>query len=721
MERAITLCAALLAATFAFCPCRAGAQAAPWRDSSVARQPFATLGADDPVEHKGLFTIDVVPTDAAGNPISNLEPSAFTILDNDKPAKIRTFARSPAASEPAPHLIFVIDAINLSSEQLAQTERTLTGFFLRNNGRLEFPTSLYWLTRDGLFSSLRPVMDGSLLVQELQQNRWQLPVWTKDPRGNIPVPVQSEAARNKFSQRALGSIAIQQRDVPGHKVVVWIGPGWPVNGGQTAFNDATEFSTRLREARITLDNVNVWLDPVLFSYHDYLAAPRAQKDMQPANLSLQVIAAHTGGLVLDSSNNLKRAIDQCVEDLRTFYTLTFNPPRTNSVDEYHELHVQAARPAIVVRAPIGYYNEPVYFDSPRPGIEKVSVAQLEQLVHPHTDLSQKLANIELTERLSTPRLNALLSGIHREKDRQALTADADLSIALPPPPDDVADRPPPSLGEQRAILQQTFEYLRTAIHKLPDFYALRSTARFEEPPERDNQSWKLRQPDPTLHFASGEHATVLYRNGNEEVEQKKKVGKSPVVRDGRARDLETRGTFGPILTFILAAAASTSSSFKWQRWERSQDGELAVFTFKASGASNVPELTFCCLPEGNGTTVYRSRTDDFAEFAANPDSGAIMRISINADLDEDRDPDVPLIRSQIMVEYGPEQLGGKTYICPRRSVEVSRARSMRQLHEWGMEFSVYSYFETMINDTTFGGYHKFGSEFRILPDYEPTN
>jgi hypothetical protein len=37
-----------------------------------------------------------------------------------------------------------------------------------------------------------------------------------------------------------------------------------------------------------------------------------------------------------------------------------------------------------------------------------------------------------------------------------------------------------------------------------------------------------------------------------------------------------------------------------------------------------------------------------------------------------------------------------------------------------MNFSVYGYFETMINDMTFGGYHKFGSEFRILPGFQET-
>jgi len=66
-------------------------------------------------------------------------------------------------------------------------------------------------------------------------------------------------------------------------------------------------------------------------------------------------------------------------------------------------------------------------------------------------------------------------------------------------------------------------------------------------------------------------------------------------------------------------------------------------------------------------------------------------------------------------------LGGKTYICPQRSAEVSRGRSERILHEWGMDFSLYGYFETMINDVTFGGYHKFGGEARILPGFEETD
>jgi hypothetical protein len=46
-----------------------------------------------------------------------------------------------------------------------------------------------------------------------------------------------------------------------HKVLVWIGPGGPVNGGETGFDEAEEWSAGLREVRITLDNVHAWTNP----------------------------------------------------------------------------------------------------------------------------------------------------------------------------------------------------------------------------------------------------------------------------------------------------------------------------------------------------------------------------------------------------------------------------------------------------------------------------
>lgn len=707
-------------------------QTLPLRDPSVALTPLAPLSATDPLVRDGLFSIDLVASDlptadvaaanVAGNAVSDLAPGDFTLLDNGQPARIRTLHNSLAAQEPAPELIFVLDAVHLSSQQLSQTEHAIAHFLRRNSGRMDSPCFVYRFTRQGLYSfteSSELTRDGNRLAQEVEQHQFPRTMWTsgrKDLSDLLNAEAGSEPIR--LSLRALGSIAIDQRDIRRRKVVLWIGPGWPVDGGYLGFDEATELSTRLREARITLDNLNAWPGPG-WSFHnlDYLEAPRSQKEMQPARLALQAMATQTGGLVLGSSGDLDGDIERCVEAERSYYTLTFNPPHTDRMDEFHDIRVQVARRGVTVRATTGYYNEPVYFDSPRPGIEKVTVAQLEDLVHAQTDLSRKLANLELTERLSTPRLDALLSVIHGERERQALTADADLSLALEPPDDEIRSRPMPAVEEQRAILERTFDHLRNAIPKLPDFYALRNTVRFEEPAEKNDEIWKLRHKDQTLHFASEEHATVLYRNENEVVEKKQKLGKRS-VSGARARTLETRGTFGPILTYVLTAAATKPSTLSWKRWERGKEGDLAVFSYRVASKNYVPELSYCCLPEGDGTTLYQNKADTYGEFAVNPDTGAILRIAITADLDEEREPDVPLIRSQIVVEYGPEEVAGKTYICPQRSVEISRGRSQRKLPEWGTVFSLYGYFETMINDVTFGGYHKFGSEARILPGFE---
>jgi VWFA-related protein len=247
------------------------------RDSSVAQKSLAPLSATDPVAREGLFTIDVDVTDAAGKSVSGLTPSDFTLLDKGQPAEIRTFHGSRAAIEPAPELIFVLDGINLSSQQLTQTESAVVHFLRRNSGHQETTCFLYRLTRDGLFSSSKPTRDGNLLAKEVEQHKSPRTVWRSvrnDGPNLLRAWASSSSQPNRLSLRALGSIAIDQREIAGRKIVVWISPGWLVNGGDIGFDEATELSTRLREARITVDAVNVWPNPdQSFNYHDYLEAP----------------------------------------------------------------------------------------------------------------------------------------------------------------------------------------------------------------------------------------------------------------------------------------------------------------------------------------------------------------------------------------------------------------------------------------------------------------
>jgi hypothetical protein len=53
-------------------------------------------------------------------------------------------------------------------------------------------------------------------------------------------------------------------------------------------------------------------------------------------------------------------IGKCVEEESVFYTLAFDIPRTNWVDDYHDFKVTVSKPDLTPRTNAGYYNEPAY-------------------------------------------------------------------------------------------------------------------------------------------------------------------------------------------------------------------------------------------------------------------------------------------------------------------------------------------------------------------------
>ena len=85
----------------------------------------------------------------------------------------------------------------------------------------------------------------------------------------------------------------------------------------------------------------------------------------------------------------------------------------------------------------------------------------------------------------------------------------------------------------------------------------------------------------------------------------------------------------------------------------------------------------------------------------------------------DLEPRLPLDRSGIMVEYAPVVIGEKTYICPARSVSISRQRRIMDIDEWGETLKVDAPFETLLDDMAFDKYHIFRSTARMLPGYTP--
>ena len=72
---------------------------------------------------------------------------------------------------------------------------------------------------------------------------------------------------------------------------------------------------------------------------NYLNPVRSEKNAQVGDLSLGVLAIQSGGGLLNTSSELAAMIGECIEDESVFYTLMFEPPLTNQVDDYHGVKV----------------------------------------------------------------------------------------------------------------------------------------------------------------------------------------------------------------------------------------------------------------------------------------------------------------------------------------------------------------------------------------------
>ena len=120
--------------------------------------------------------------------------------------------------------------------------------------------------------------------------------------------------------------------------------------------------------------------------------------------------------------------------------------------------------------------------------------------------------------------------------------------------------------------------------------------------------------------------------------------------------------------------------------------------------------------------TFRTSTKYLGEFAIDPATGAILRLTIEAEPGWIREPNLnpvlPVNGVAVMIEYGPVEIGGKKYVCPLRSVVMMRVRTVRTVELWDQMFDIYAPYEMLLNDIVYTDYHKFGSEARMLPGFE---
>ncbi|MGA9241339.1 MAG: hypothetical protein WBW03_05100 [Silvibacterium sp.] len=323
-------------------------------------------------------------------------------------------------------------------------------------------------------------------------------------------------------------------------------------------------------------------------------------------------------------------------------------------------------------------NSPLAIAAPRPRDESgkgsapqnVTVEDVQRILaedkgKPDAEVARQLSGLELMERMSDARLNSLEQSVPGTKSWWALLALADASVFLSPAAADVLPQAPPDLNEQQHMIDLTVEYLAQTLPKLPDFYATRTTVRYDngrsmqraraksqdDSSSRDNSLWRI---------VGSSKVVVAYRNGKEVVDPREWGKHSSHPED---EGLITRGTFGPILSTVIADAAR--GEMTWDRWERGGAGTLAVFRYRVPENQSHYSLAFHGLSSDKGGA--NQGAGYHGEVAIDPAAGTILRLTVQADLALDS----PILRGDIMVEYGPVEIGGKPYTCPIRSVSIS--------------------------------------------------
>lgn len=329
-----------------------------WGQTPAA--PPASGATDRPVR------LDVVVTDKSGTPVSGLQQSDFTILDDEQPKPVLAFRAFDDTTKDRVQVIFLVDDVNASYRAVGYARQQLEKFLRQGDGPLPVPMSLL------LFAGKSIRAQGTVT-----RDRNALLGWLHNADSGLRDMGRSAgfyggAEQMQLSLGNLEDFISFESKQPGRKLLIWLSSGWPLLSGmfaelppkdqEMAFRRVVKLSTETREARVTLYSVDpLGMDDAAglrtVYYENYLKGVPSANKVDNGNLGLQVIATQSGGLVLNKSSDVAGLIAKCVADTKAYYTLFFQAADADHPDEYHELQVKIDKPGLTARTRTGYYAQ----------------------------------------------------------------------------------------------------------------------------------------------------------------------------------------------------------------------------------------------------------------------------------------------------------------------------------------------------------------------------
>jgi VWFA-related protein len=377
-----------------------GSQAVPQPDGDAPVQLIPRTRQEREERYNRLHRVllNVQVTDAQGMPVRDLKQEDFSVFDNQQLRKIAAFRAIEDGASAKAHVLLVLDTLNTTSRELAYERKEIEKFLRAGPAAVRYPISFVTLVHGEAV-----VEKASTNVDELSNELARLttnvhPVdclddWNNaalDAKGLVQTEVgetssarradlaegMSNCLNRKFqeSMRALFRIAVQEANVPGRTIVIWVGAGWPTLTGPQFVPDTphqkasffaylVEVIGKMREAQITLDAISrpeVSLHNKLekTDFDALLGGTRTVAEAKAASMALPVLASQTGGRVYIHEKRLAGDLAQCLDDADAYYVLAFDSVPAAEADEFRVIEVKTSRPEFTVRSTTVYYAQP---------------------------------------------------------------------------------------------------------------------------------------------------------------------------------------------------------------------------------------------------------------------------------------------------------------------------------------------------------------------------
>jgi VWFA-related protein len=308
--------------------------------------------------------LDVVVTPKSGAPVADLQQQSFTVLDNNSPQAITSFQAVTGRQAPV-EVVLVIDAINSNAQTISYERIQMDKFLHAEGGRLTYPVAIAIATDAGVQIAENFSSDGNALGAAIDRDQ----IGLRDIGRSAGFYGATE--RLQYSLRALSQLAVREPH-QGRKILIWISPGWPLLSGPNVeldskqqgeiFAQIVSLSTQLRQARVTIYNVNpIGATESVFRgtyYEEFVKGVSKASQVNLGNLGLQVLAIQSGGMALEFNNDLAALLQQCISDVAPYYEISFVAPASERPNEYHHLEITVAKPGLIARTRQGYYAQP---------------------------------------------------------------------------------------------------------------------------------------------------------------------------------------------------------------------------------------------------------------------------------------------------------------------------------------------------------------------------